>query len=158
MIRLQGTLLLLVFYAMAASHAVASTRVAHWTFDRVQAGRWPDQSGRGHDAAEEMPAGALTASHGLLAGAVSFKGRHRLAVASHADFAGLKQVAFSVWVRPEGFDHYNEIFRKEDGDRRLLFSFQENGSILSLGLNVGGYVECDAPIDPASLLDGLWHR
>ena len=42
---------------------------------------------------------------------------------------------------------YREIFRKEDGTRRILFSFQEDGAILSLGLNIGGYIECDAKID-----------
>ena len=37
---------------------------------------------------------------------------------------------------------YNEIFRKEDGEQRVLFSFQETGTFLSLGLNIGGYLEC----------------
>jgi len=135
----------------------ARTPIAHWTFDQLQADCWPDQSGRGHDAAAAETT-ALRPSSGLLQGAVEFKGQHRLAVANHQDFADLKRVTFSAWVRPTGFDRYNEIFRKEDGTNRLLFSFQENGSILSLGLNVGGYIECDAPIDPTLLLDGLWHH
>jgi hypothetical protein len=151
-------LLLLISLSILTSNADASTPIAHWTFDRPQADRWPDQSGRGHDAAAEKTAAAFKPSPGLLEGAVHFQGQHRLAVPAHQDFAHLEQVTFSVWVRPGGFDRYNEIFRKEDGDNRLLFSFQENGSILSLGLNVGGYIECDAPIDPALLLDGLWHH
>ena len=40
----------------------------------------------------------------------------------------------------------------------MLFSFQDNGTHLSLGLNVGGYVECDAPIRPEQVLDGGWHH
>ena len=44
----------------------------------------------------------------------------------------------SAWVKPTAFEQYNEIFRKEDGDRRVLFSFQERGTVLSLGLNIGG--------------------
>jgi hypothetical protein len=64
----------------------------------------------------------------------------------------------SAWVRPQWFGNYNEIFRKEDNDQRILFSFQENGRILALGLNVDGYVECDARIDPAALTDGAWHH
>ena len=52
---------------------------------------------------------------------------------------------------------FREIFRQEC-DSRLLFSFQESGTILSLGLNIGGYVECDAGIDPALVLDGTWHH
>ena len=151
-------LVLLACTAPASQGSSVPQTIAHWSFDQPQADRWPDQSGRGHDAAAGNSASVLEPSPGLLKGAVRFKGNHRLAVPTHQDFAGLDQIAFSVWVRPDGFDPYNEIFRKEDGDRRLLFSFQENGSILSLGLNVGGYVECDARIDPAMLLDGLWHH
>jgi len=138
--------------------------IAHWTFDRPEGRRWPDQSGRGHHATAsptaqaDRSAGAIRAVPGLLGGAVCFQGTHRLAAAPHPEFAELKQITLSVWVRPEKFDRYNEIFRKDDGERRVLFSFQEHGTILSLGLNIGGYVECDAPIDPAELLDGLWHH
>ena len=63
---------------------------------------------------------------------------------------------------------YREIFRKEDGDDRVLFSFQNDGTILSLGLNIGGYVECDAKISRtgarrpwhhcAATFDGRWMR
>ncbi|MDP6725592.1 MAG: hypothetical protein QF536_10445, partial [Arenicellales bacterium] len=74
------------------------------------------------------------------------------------DFGKLKRISFSAWTRPTRWDGYNEIFRKEDGNRRVLFSFQENGRILSLGLNIGGYIECDAPIDLATLMDGRWHH
>ena len=158
MIRFHATLLVLVSLTILASRTDASTQIAHWTFDGPQADRWPDQSGRGHDAANRETSAALKPSPGLLEGAVHFEGQHRLAVEAHQDFATLQQITFSVWVRPEGFDQYNEIFRKEDGDNRLLFAFQNNGSILSLGLNVGGYIECDAPVDPACLLDGLWHH
>ncbi len=158
MIRFHATLLVLVSLTIFTSRTDASGRIAHWTFNGPEAERWPDQSGRGHDAALRTTSAALKATPGLLEGAVHFEGQHQLAVEAHEDFATLPQVTFSAWVRPEGFDQYNEIFRKDDGDNRLLFSFQNNGSILSLGLNVGGYIECDAPIDPACLLDGLWHH
>jgi len=40
----------------------------------------------------------------------------------------------------------------------MLFSFQENGSIRSLGLDVNAaYRECDVRIRPENLLDGCWH-
>ena len=54
---------------------------------------------------------------------------------------------------------YDEIFRKEDGGNRLLFSFQDDpnngganppvdpGPVLSFGLNVNGYGELDLPLD-----------
>ncbi|MCS7306838.1 MAG: PEP-CTERM sorting domain-containing protein [Thermoguttaceae bacterium] len=49
-----------------------------------------------------------------------------------------------------GTNRYEEIFRKEDGSNRILFSFQEYGTILSFGLNTGGYQELDMPLDGLS--------
>ena len=64
----------------------------------------------------------------------------------------------SAWVRPESFDQYNEIFRIEAPAGRVLFSFQEKGAVLALGLDVGGvYRECDATVRPDSVVDGGWH-
>ncbi len=70
----------------------------------------------------------------------------------------LEAFSVSAWVRPEAFDPYNELFRIESPEGRLLFSFQERGSVLSLGLDVNGtYQECDARIRAESVLDGCWH-
>lgn len=71
-----------------------------------------------------------------------------------------KMAAFSIeaWVRPTTFDTYNEIFRLEATTGRVLFSFQERGSILSLGLQGETYVECDAGVSPGDLTDGCWHH
>ncbi|MBO7685525.1 MAG: LamG domain-containing protein, partial [Kiritimatiellae bacterium] len=63
----------------------------------------------------------------------------------------------SAWVKPAAFARFNEIFRIESGTGRVLFSFQENGKILSLGLHGTRYVECDGPIDPVKAADGQWH-
>ena len=30
--------------------------------------------------------------------------------------------------------------------------------MLSFGLDVGGYIECDAPVDAGRVLDGAWHH
>ncbi len=62
---------------------------------------------------------------------------------------------------------YDEIFRKEDGGNRILFSFQNDtnngganppvdaGPVLSFGLNTGGYQELDMPLNvDLSELDG----
>ena len=69
----------------------------------------------------------------------------------------LDALTISAWVKPSAFGRYNEIFRIESGTGRVLFSFQENGKILSFGLHGTGYVECDGPIDPAKAADGTWH-
>ena len=84
-------------------------------------------------------------------------GRH--ALRTESSFLPEKMGGFSIgaWVRPESFDQYNEIFRIESSEGRVLFSFQEKGSVLSLGLDANGYQECDAAIRPESMLDGCWH-
>ncbi|MEI6647649.1 MAG: LamG-like jellyroll fold domain-containing protein [bacterium] len=70
----------------------------------------------------------------------------------------LEAFSVSAWVMPKSFDQYNELFRIESSEGRVLFSFQEKGTILSLGLYVNGtYQECDARINPESVLDGYWH-
>lgn len=128
--------------------------VAHWTFGRLPASAVQDDSGNGYDAI----GATVEAVPGVQGTAGRFVGQHRLHVPGGPAFDTLDALALSAWVRPESFDRYNEIFRKEDGDRRVLFSFQEHGTVLALGLNVGGYIECDAPLDPKQVLDGGWHH
>lgn len=60
-----------------------------------------------------------------------------------------------IRANPAVLSGFHEIFRKEDGGNRILFSFQAgqatpNGRVLSLGLNVAGaYSEFDADLTPA---------
>ena len=79
-----------------------------------------------------------------------------LNLAQLSEMETLDEIAISAWLRPNSFERYNEIFRQE-GDHRILFSLQENATILSLGLDINGYIECDAPIDREMLFDGDWH-
>ncbi len=133
--------------------------IAHWSFDEPSGGDFLDSSGNGHHASPERnQAPGLRRTEGVFGGAVELAGPHNLRVPRQPQFAGLRKVSFSAWVMPIDLAQYRELFRKEDGDRRVLFSFQDNGTHLSLGLHVGGYVECDAEIDPARLLDGTWHH
>ena len=97
---------------------------------------------------------------GVVGNAMQFPLERPLAV--NMDFlpssGTLEQFTVSAWIRPRPTPHerYNEIFRQECNER-ILFSLQEYATILSLGLNINGYEECDAPIDPAVLFDGNWH-
>ena len=142
-----------------APPAMAKPLLAHWTFDERLGAACQDSSGNRHVAsAERRQSPGFERTAGLYGGALSFSARHALIVPEMPALANTSKLSFSVWVMPSEWTRYNEIFRKEDGDRRVLFSFQETGTILSLGLNVGGYVECDAPIDPAQLTDGRWHH
>ncbi len=128
--------------------------MAWWTFDDLAPTGCRDAAGQGCDAS----GAAVERLPGVYGWAAQFSGQHRLHTAGKPAFGALDALSLSAWVLPTHFDRYNEIFRKEDGDQRVLFSFQEHGTVLSLGLNIGGYVECDAPLDPAQVLDGTWHH
>jgi len=129
------------------------TLLARWMFDGADNAPIQDEVRR--TAAPIMV--ALPRVAGVLGNAVQLTGNHALRVASVATGPRRSGIAFSVWVKPTNLGGYREIFRQECAER-LLFSFQNNGTIVSLGLNVGGYVECDAHIDPADVLDGAWHH
>ena len=139
--------------------APAGNLIAWWRFDEPSGDVCKDSSGNGLDASPEPGSGkALGRAEGLFDRALILSGQHMLRVPERPDFRGRQKLSFSAWVKPAGFDPYNEIFRKEDGEQRVLFSFQEKGTILSLGLNIGGYLECDAKIDPLEVADGQWHH
>jgi len=142
--------------AAVAPLVIDKPLVAYWTFDETSGQACKDASGNGNHAA---PAGRsrLTRVRGVFGGAMSFAGRHRLQVPGRPDFSKVRKITLSAWVMPSAFERYNEIFRKEDGERRVLFSFQGRANILSLGLNLNGYIECDAAMNPKQVLDGLWH-
>jgi len=141
--------------APAAASPAPSNLLAHWPLDEPDGPDCRDHGPHGYHASS--PA-ALARVEGHSGRAVRFEGAHRLSVPAGPDFSGLHGLSFSAWVMPGRFDRYNEIFRKEDGDRRVLFSFQEHGTVLSFGLNIGGYVECDARIKPEDVMDGRWHH
>ena len=131
--------------------------IAYWTFDELMGTDCRDQSGNGYAAASRRTPG-LQRIRGVFGNAMVFSGAHMLSVPEKPDFGRMQQIAFSAWTLPTDLSIFREIFRKEDGDNRVLFSFQGDGAILSLGLNIGGYVECDAAVDPARVLDGDWHH
>ncbi len=142
--------------AETVSSKIEKPSIAHWTFDADSAEAVLDHSGGGNNAT--FAVGRPSFGDGLFDKAIHFAGTHRLQTPGKPDFSKSERISLSAWVLPSAFARHNEIFRKEDGDKRVLFSFQENGHVLSLGLNVGGYVECDAPIKPTQVLDGLWHH
>ncbi len=149
----------LVSAGIGFTQGATPTRVlplAHWSFDEEDGGKI-FRNGvctNGWQAQADRP---LPRSRGIHDKALQLRGTH--AVLVRPEFGGLElpAISFAAWVRPMELVGFREIFRQES-ERRLLFSFQESGSILSLGLNIAGYVECDAAIDPASVLDGCWHH
>jgi hypothetical protein len=149
--------LLTFSFAVSAEDAPAISKplLAHWTFDEDSGSACRDASGNSCDATFD---GGVQRVRGVLQNALAFSGNHRLKVADKLTFANLSKISLSAWTMPTDLSSYREIFRKEDGDQRILFSYQDNGVILSLGLNINGYVECDAKIDPRQVMDGMWHH
>ncbi len=94
---------------------------------------------------------------GVQGAALKLTGAHSLRADLGPKLVNLSAVTFTAWAKPNDLSGYREIFRQECPER-MLFSFQGNGAILSLGLNVGGYVECDANLAPANAADGAWHH
>ena len=111
--------------------------------------------------------GNATRTAGLVGlGAASFdnSGGTQVALGSGTDnnFSVTAGITVEALIQPEwsgnGGD-YDEIFRKEDGGNRILFSFQNDsfggganppvdpGPVLSFGLNTAGYQELDMPLD-----------
>ncbi len=131
---------------------------AHWTFDEPpDAGGWNDATGHGQRAFQSPPSSGVGTDRGIHGAALSLRGAHAIRTDLRGPGGEWASLAFSAWVRPTDLSGFREIFRHE-GPNRLLFSFQNGGTILSLGLNVGGYVECDAAIAPDRILDGFWHH
>ena len=170
--RLPWTLVALVFLAAgtrteaaepqgnapAAAPTIDVPLIAHWAFDEVSGDQCADSSGHAWQAGMSPPATPLVRRRGLFGNALSLSGSHLLRVSEQIPLAHPAGISFSAWAKPTELSSYREIFRKEDGNDRVLFSFQNDGTILSLGLNVGGYVECDAKITPERVRDGRWHH
>jgi len=157
-----GIISVMVFFPAAALFAAApgdidKPLIAYWSFDDDAPDACRDGSGNGNHASLEGKA-TLAHAEGLFGKAIKLSGPHKLHVPGKPDFTKVEKITLSAWVMPTAFERYNEIFRKEDVDNRVLFSFQENGNILSLGLNINGYVECDAAMPRWQVLDGLWHH
>lgn len=143
---------------------------AYWNFDESSTG-----TGTAYDQVGSRDGtftGSAQRTTGLVGvGAAEFFGASSDAVQISSGggvFYYTTGVSVEAIIRPNaslGSHQYEEIFRKEDGDNRILLSFQEYGSILSFGLNVGGYGELDMPLDGvagrptlADLKDGDAHH
>ncbi len=129
--------------------------LAHWAFDGSAGNAVLQDSGG--DASRTIQVKESPGQRkGVVGEALDLRGQHALKV----DGFGIKElprITLSAWVLPTDLSGFREIFRQESGDLRVLFSFQNGGTVLSLGLNVGGYVECDAAIRTDDVLDGEWH-
>ncbi|HEX72323.1 MAG TPA: hypothetical protein ENN65_03305, partial [Candidatus Hydrogenedentes bacterium] len=100
--------------------------------------------------------GGVSKARGVFGHALELQGTHAVRV-DNFGAPKMDAITLSAWCLPATLSGFREILRQESR-HRLLFSFQGDGAILALGLDIGGYVECDATIDPAAVLDGRWHH
>ena len=149
-------LALIVTATVIPCHAEERPLVA-WSFDDRPTPPTTVSVSSGDRVIPITSSAAVGRAAGVHGWGLHLEGRHQLQVDVGPALGDISTLTLAAWVKPERFDRHNEIFRQEC-PRRMLFSFQENGSILSLGLNIDGYVECDAPVDPQLLLDGTWHH
>ncbi len=78
-------------------------------------------SANDYDASPEPGhGGGVRRVDGLFDRALSLSGQHLLRAPGRPDFRGRQKLSFSAWVKPAGFDRYNEIFCKEHGEQRAL--------------------------------------
>ena len=151
--------LLPVFLAAVPSAFAQETEkplIAHWSFDEIAPANLT-QSVATASLTTAQSAAPVPSRRGVYGNGLDLRGAHALRVDGFASTA-MTEVTFSVWARPSDLGGFRELFRQECGDNRALFSFQDGGTVLSLGLNIGGYIECDGQIKPEQVLDGTWHH
>lgn len=95
--------------------------------------------------------------------ALEFDGVDDYVDAPALDFSAGNSMTIEAWIKPDDIttNVYYEITRQQSAAPiDWLFSFQNNGTILSFGLNtsVGGYSELDVPIVAGDFVDGNWHH
>ncbi len=92
--------------------------------------------------------------------ALDFDGVDDDVVIPHSnDFNFSDGLTIEAWIQPDDITvGFQEIFRKENnGSDRMLLGFQDNGTILSFGIETSddGYTELDVPINAADY-NGQW--
>jgi PKD repeat protein len=148
-----------------------NSAVSYWQFDEPSGTVAIDTFGNNNGS---IAIGAGVQRFGGLAGAGSLFFSNvpgqTVDVGNGASLAVSQGITVEALIRPtwsgSPFD-YDEIYRKEDGNNRVLFSFQNDpnnggalrpvapGQVLSFGLNVGGYGELDMPLGTQlTLADG----
>ncbi|NNC87598.1 MAG: LamG domain-containing protein [Akkermansiaceae bacterium] len=132
--------------------------MSYWNFDESDTGTGTafDQE----DSNDGVFEGAAIRATGLIgAGAASFTNTNgdgvNVGAGTSNNFSTTSGITIEALIDSNwsgAFGDYDEIFRKEDGSNRMLFSFQHDngpqGPVLSFGLNVGGaYGELDMALD-----------
>lgn len=154
-LRMPQVLCSFLFVGMASGmvHAQEGT-VAYWAFDEP-ASELLFHGASGDDAWIAKTDHPLLRRRGVYGAALDLRDVHGVHAKGFTQ-PELSAITIQAWIRPIKVTNFREILRQES-EHRVLFALQEGGAILSLGLDINGYVECDARIDPNRILDGAWH-
>ncbi len=146
--------------------AVAGSLAAFYAFDEAASGTTPAIDATGGPSGTFI--GTATRAPGLAGstGAARFNNTNGDGVNIGTGLSFTTGLTIVARIKPTwngAFANYDEIFRKEDGNNRILFSFQNDsnnggasppvaaGPVLSFGLGTAGvYRELDMPLDGAS--------
>ncbi len=130
-----------------------------WLFDEGSGETAEDSSGNENDGTLINNAEWVEGKFGQ---ALDFDGVNAYVNIPNSDSLNpTEEITLSALIKPSDVTSftYIEIMRQESGDQRKLFSFQLNGTQLSLGLNTAGsYWETDFPITAKDYTDGEWHH
>jgi len=160
--------------------SVASNLAAYYAFNESASGTAAAVDAVGGPNGTFIGSATRTAGVNSSTGAARFNNTGTDGVNIGSGLSFTTGLTISAWIKPTwsgASGNYDEIFRKEDGNNRILFSFQNDtnnpgasppvaaGPVLSFGLNTAGYKELDMPLDGASgrptlaaLKDGNWHH
>ena len=165
-----------------APGSLPKSLISYWSLDQTS-GSMLDTAG-GNNGTVGSAASRVVGIVGV--GAVSFNNTSNSFVSvgsgSSSSFSTTTGIGVEALIEPTwtaALNDHDEIFRKEDGNNRILLSFQNDGNtngfsnppvgdgpVLSFGLNVGGtYSELDMLLDGqagrpllADLVDGAPHH
>ncbi|HWB07289.1 MAG TPA: LamG-like jellyroll fold domain-containing protein [Verrucomicrobiales bacterium] len=164
------------------NNAAVTTNLAAWyAFDEAASGTAAAGDAAGGPNGSFIGTATRTAGAGGSVGAVHCNNAGADGVNIGSGLSFTTGLTISAWIKPlwtGNSGDYDEIIRKEDGNNRILFSFQNDannpgasppvaaGPVLSFGLNTAGtYRELDMPLDGASgrptlaaLKDGSFHH
>ena len=148
---------------------VAGTLVSYWSFDEAGSGTTAALDPVSGNNGSFLGSAARTAGlAGLGAAQFNNTGNDGVNVGAGVNNSFLMSTGITVFARMRpawsgSSGDYDEIFRKEDGNNRILLSFQNDGNngganppvsagpVLSFGLSVNGaYGELDMPLDGAA--------
>jgi len=130
-----------------------------WLFDEGSGKIAADFSGNKNDGTLMNNAKWVAGKFGQ---ALSFDGINAYVNIPNSDSLNpTSAITMAAWIQPVTVTNitYIEIMRQDSGDKRKLFSFQLNGTQLTLGLNTAGaYWETDFAIAAKDYTDEKWHH